>query len=271
MLLRHKVHKMPKIQHATLTTPIRSKYTRWGNSIRTSQLTWWGEIGQHWTFHLVPFTQHPNTGRSCVDYFLRLMCLMCDFECALVPGFFTASFPQLSCSSLQLFYLFILQWTLFMYVDILTPTYMEPSSLNPRLKDKKPVPPISQVDLDTRFYVHRLWLCRIFFLPFFVYCGTICVRVCHMFTEVQFYRIIVINSVFKEVYILMQNFKHVFFNHIGRIFRMENLFYPAIPHFKQWKCLQCILMQLHFLRISSCPCQKIFNFVGKLIHFLNTL
>lgn len=26
-----------------------------------------------------------------------------------------------------------------MYVDILTPTYMEPSSLNPRLKDKKPV------------------------------------------------------------------------------------------------------------------------------------
>lgn len=45
MLLRHKVHKMPKIQHATLTTPIRSKYTRWGNSIRTSQLTWWGEIG----------------------------------------------------------------------------------------------------------------------------------------------------------------------------------------------------------------------------------
>lgn len=28
-----------------------------------------------------------------------------------------------------------------MYVDILTPTYMEPSSLNPRLKDKKPVAP----------------------------------------------------------------------------------------------------------------------------------
>lgn len=35
-----------------------------------------------------------------------------------------------------------------MYVDILTPTYMEPSSLNPRLKDKKPVPP----------YHRKIWI-----------------------------------------------------------------------------------------------------------------
>lgn len=188
MLLRHKVHKMPKIQHATLTTPIRSKYTRWGNSIGTSQPTWWGEIGQHWTFHLEPFTQHPNTGKSCVDCFLQLMCLMCEFGCALVPEFFNSKFPPNFLVFHCNYFIYLSCFgPFYMYVDILTPTYMEPSSLNPRLKDKMPVAPISQVDLDKRFYVHRLLLCRIFFLSFFVYCGTVCVRVCHMLTEVQFY------------------------------------------------------------------------------------